>query len=68
VTDYLKKSFSVALGSEKYRDNFDQVFRKRKCSHGVTYSVICRVKDCGEVTCACSNVCDKHSFDPDYGL
>jgi len=28
VTEYLKPSFSVALGSQKYRDNWDAVFGK----------------------------------------
>lgn len=29
---YLQKSFSVGLGSDKYRDNYDQVFGKKETS------------------------------------
>lgn len=28
MTDYVKKSFSVAVGSKEYRDNWDRVFAK----------------------------------------
>lgn len=29
MTQYLNKSFSVALGSDKFRENYDRVFGKR---------------------------------------
>lgn len=28
MTDFTKKTFSVAVGSDEYRENFDRVFRK----------------------------------------
>ena len=29
MTDYEKPSFSVGVGSKKYRDNFDRIFKKK---------------------------------------
>lgn len=30
MTDYTKKSFTVSLGSDAYRDNWDRVFGKKQ--------------------------------------
>lgn len=32
MTEYLKPSFSVALGSKAYRDNWDAIFGPKDCS------------------------------------
>jgi hypothetical protein len=41
MTDFTKKTFSVAVGSDEYRENFDRIFRKQRMPETMRASMVC---------------------------